>query len=832
MTAAFRSAFILILAGIAFASNEAELNRLAPYRHKVLSPLGDLKLSTSEAEHKIAEYINNLLLVPHASTTFWQDLMSVSAGSFPWAQGEEGLNEAKSISRLNEFVDHQFPAADSVQGASDSEVLANYFANLPAIYQELEHVMKAELVNQFLKAVKEGSSIQFYETIPASVQTSIFSKANALIDARRLQPKQYTDQVIQTIQNIQKSIKSVYFNQIVELANLYTNAIEYLGAEVKAVILAGADDRSVTEEAVIAKYDYVLYLLTELNKEDKSNPTTYALFDTLKNFIVGNRIGSQSVAIRVRKMVPQIVGTYVRHVGTAFGHDVGYDFSRKYFEILGNKLVNPKVDAWFARFGEGDLPNADNADAEDFAERAMIICDINMYVPFKYDNSDGESQSLLMWWMAVQRNIVDVYEAVSAENIVGTMNIKLVFAQSELTSEAGRDFSNLLYKLIVRWYVNNDGSVITEANWNVKFLNWLGEHLADLGEQKHFYLPMVSLVMFVRNNDEGVVHIGDYARDALTKKALGAWLVSQKAAIPKIMLGYRSYIVEDLKKTVKKADLESGDLGDLIVGKDIPAAKFKKMVTSTSTETQLVNEVTQGGNLKKIDVGIKEGRGADNLNEIQRLQSIKKLEEAPVVVKEKTPVKQQEELPVVVKEKTPVKTPIKEEEQPVILKEKTPVKTPVKDIEEPIVEREKTPVKTPIKENLNVDEQSPKNKIQPVQDNIDSNPIVQNEPILTPKKTPAKEVEEENILPIGSPVHISNSPFKTPRVQPELDNLVEVVKGELDPVTVEALRKNPDLIDLVEKIQIVVDPETGDETHYHYIQVVPKDSACYQSITE
>lgn len=120
------------------------------------------------------------------------------------------------------------------------------------------------------------------------------------------------------------------------------------------------------------------------------------------------------------------------------------------------------------------------------------------------------------------------------------------------------------------------------------------------------------------------------------------------------------------------------------------------------------------------------------------------------------------------------------------------------------------------------------------------------------------EIDDDEVLPEETPVKVSDivgdnkddeeeeeeDQFEDAESQDEsedegqiitgdgLQNIIEVVKGSLTDQQLENLRNAPDLIEFVESVKVVVDKITGDEIHYHYIQVIDKDSECYKRIHE
>ena len=200
---------------------------------------------------------------------------------------------------------------------------------------------------------------------------------------------------------------------------------------------------------------------------------------------------------------------------------------------------------------------------------------------------------------------------------------------------------------------------------------------------------------------------------------------------------------------------------------------------------------------------------------------------SPVKTDEVTPIEEEKkpiEEPIQV---NPIKedTPIKEEEKKPI--EETKPVTPFKDIEEGDNHNDQQPTpkktddhieftETPKKTDDGVDPVSPTNKI-----------------IASPK---VEEKEEGSVKFNGDSIQMTPTKIDLPKVVPtERLNQVEVVKGIFtDQQLIEDFKLSPDLVRMVQgmEIRIETDPNTGDETHYYYIQVAETETACHSEITE
>lgn len=79
---------------------------------------------------------------------FWLELMGKSV-KYPFEESEKGLDEATVTEQITAVIDSSFPAPSSISATAESEVIAAYFANLPAIYAKIERLIKMELITQF-----------------------------------------------------------------------------------------------------------------------------------------------------------------------------------------------------------------------------------------------------------------------------------------------------------------------------------------------------------------------------------------------------------------------------------------------------------------------------------------------------------------------------------------------------------------------------------------------------------------------------------------------------------------------------------------------------------
>jgi len=106
-----------------------------------------------------------------------------------------------------------------------------------------------------------------------------------------------------------------------------------------------------------------------------------------------------------------------------------------------------------------------------------------------------------------------------------------------------------------------------------------------------------------------------------------------------------------------------------------------------------------------------------------------------------------------------------------------------------------------VDETLRDGSDSPKNKIK---NDIENSPI------------------KEETVEQSEPIH-----FDTPQ---EKKNFIHYIKDKLPEESIRAIEDAPDLVQFVRNKKVVVDPVTGEETHYHYILIIPYMSNCYKAL--
>ena len=109
--------------------------------------------------------------------------------------------------------------------------------------------------------------------------------------------------------------------------------------------------------------------------------------------------------------------------------------------------------------------------------------------------------------------------------------------------------------------------------------------------------------------------------------------------------------------------------------------------------------------------------------------------------------------------------------------------------------------------------------IKQAQDLIDNDQIIEE---VIDNRIHQNEIDEE----------IEQPPVIVKKIEDEKTkkNLIHFIRDTLSPSEIRKIEDAPDLVNFFERVKIIIDPETGDETHYHYIQVVPRSSDCYETI--
>lgn len=862
MVTTSKTALFFILATLSLAKYEAEISALSRQRHPLLAPLADLSLSVEETKRKIADDLNAVLhFAPEQATpNFWQGLMAQPADfEYKFQEGEEDLNEDTVKSRMADFIDQSFPSLDSLASLEGEEAITKaYFAGMDQIYAKLDRLLKMELVTQFVKINREGSGkLKFLGTIAAKVQDKITTKANQLIAAKQIRPTAALQQVKTQLEHIESAIKGDYFARIQSVADLYANKMIYFNVETQLLIILAQVQSDVKKANVIAKFEYVLTSLAEFAMIAENKDVILDLFSKFSDCITASRAGSSLGSLRFKEMIPSIIGIYIRIAGTHFGHDNGYNIARKYFRSIGRVSTGAGIRSWFESYvlDGANLPHVGDPSADDFKKNAIKAVDIINNVDY--------SKNLLMWWMQAQKSMVDILEVVGAGTLQQTNYYKMITSESPLKYAPNAEYFKGVYDLLVDFLVEKDAETGGRSGWHIRFMDYLNEQFATNAFVKKYYLWVKVHVLAYRETNDGETQMVEFIKGNESNwDSFRNWAVGLSKEIHDQYFGSLVMVYKKVGNKLTGPDrFAMKKYPEFLAGKKLPLTAFMQVAIQTVVDEKEIEDKETDLEKRRIETEIKEGRAKQDLDELKKKQPspVKETVQPVQEVQQTEPVQNnvpllvnQEEL--VVKEPTPVKhnTPIKEP-TPVREKELTPVvekqQSPVKQIDEGL--REETPNKiTPI---ILPQEQDQDQPLKDLDEDKKSNEPKILEPIVNPSEVNEQQVNEPEVIQPEVIQPKNNEPVITepvnpqtndgekdnrpdvqeqPEQEPELENLIDVVKGNLDATTIEALRRSPDLVDLVEKIQIVVDPETGDETHYHYIQVVPKDSACYESISE
>jgi hypothetical protein len=844
MAAFLKTALFFLLAATSLAKFEQELAALQSQRHPLLAPLSDIKLTQEQGQAKVESEIDEILMLSSGKSWkgFWLELMGKSV-KYPFEESEKGLNEATVTEQITAVIDSSFPAPSSISATAEPDVIAAYFASLPAIYVKIERLIKMELITQFAHSLNTEEKLKFKGEIIAKAEDQIIAKANELVKAKSIKPEETVKAVHASLNELKNSLMNAFLPRLTSLLDLYKNGFLYLKGELSYILILAQLDTGASNDLIVGKYKYILESFASIALIEKKLEGLIQVFKMFTNFIVASRRGSSLGSIRFKEMIPQIIGLYVSVVSTHAGFDQGYDVAREYLNYVSPTVKDEKINAFFTQMSrdENGLPDVRDPEADTFVKESLKTMDILKRVNYP----SGEGHPLLMWWMQASKNFGAMLEVVSGELMDLAEYSKLLTSNYIHSFDEWKDFYLQFYDMIMGVTAEKGSDFGTKSS----YINTLINHIQasyDQGDKfvREYYLLLVVHVLYFRGNLEGEIVLKNFSKDNSAsfdkfKKMLSE---SDKTLYFTDMARYAKTLIKTLKIT--KQSFVTLDFIESLIGIKLPYSVFRKAsINQNVQEKEVLKNEDSEIEKKKVGADISDGKANNKLNDIEK--------KAPIVIPQKEePVvipQPQVEQPIVlpqVQTEQPIVLPQVQKEEPIVIvqpKEKTP-KQP-EDIQEP----HKSPLKQPeiIQEPhrspaKEIDQGVPENKITviPVEEKVE--PVVHEQPeeIQDPnanKHQPdtLKDIQEETRTPTnnGSPIEVAESPIKQPPAE-ELENLIDVVKGSLDPVTLEALKKNPDLIDLVEKIQVVVDPETGDETHYHYIQVVPKDSACYDSIFE
>lgn len=857
MAAFLKTALFFLLAATTFAKFEEEVAALQSQRHPLLAPLSDLKLTQEQGLAKVKSEIDEILMVPSSKSydSFWLELMGKSI-SYPFEESEKGLNEESVTQQILAAIDSAFPDPSSISATTESEIIAAYFSQLPNVYAKIERLIKMELITQFANSLDSDEKLKFKGEIIAKAEDQIISQANKLVKAKSVKPEASVKQVHDQLKELKNSLMNSFLPRLTSLLDLYKNGFLYLKGELSFIVILSQMDTGASNKLVISKYKYLIHSFASIALVEHKLDALNQMFKMFTNFIIASRRGSSTGSIKFKEMIPQIIGTYVNVVSTHSGFNHGYEVAREFLNLVSQSVKDEKINLFFAQMikNENGLPDVRDPESDNFVRESLKAIDILKRVP--YPNEEGHP--LLMWWIQASKNFADMLDVVSGELMDVSEYTKLLTSNYVHSFNEWPEYYLNLYNIVMTLVADKGSDLGTSSTWINTIIEYIQSNYEKDPFIRKYYLLLIVHTLYFRGPLEGTIVLKDFKGD---KSSNFDFLMKHLSESDKVTyFGEPAKYIKSKFPGVKvlKTSFAKLDFLDKIIGEAVPYSAFwKAKLTQNVEEKAVLKNEDNDIEKKKVGADITDGKANNKLSDVEK--------KAPVVVAQKEepvilPQVQTQEplvLPQVQKEE-PLVLPQVQKEEPVIIakpKEKTPIKQPeiiepVQEHKSPIkeaqpIQEHKSPIKeaqpiqehkSPIKE---VDDGLPENKITVVPVEIKEEPVVIQEPEQQDpnanKVQPdtLKDLDEEHRTPInnGSPIRISENPIEQPPAE-DLENLIEIVKGSLDPVTVEAMKKNPDLIDLVRKIQIVVDPETGDETHYHYIQVVPKDSACYDSIVE
>lgn len=849
MNASFKAAFIFLLATTVVAGPKEDLEKLKQ-RHPFLAPLSDLAVSTVAADAAIAGKINSILSLPdvHAKSDLWKEIL-LRRADYPFEENETGLTENLVEEKLTAEVEDFFVALTNTPAESMDKVFEE---RQNALVRMTERLITLELVQQLFTVIATKEEILFRGDVIVHTINLLLKKSADIEPSEHFDVDTRFGQLKERLESLKVDLEQNYFPQVRLLLDLLANSAFYLSKEVTALHLTAQLD-STDEDALstlalkfAAAYDLFAQASVQIGQDDN----VAALFEIFqKNYIAAVKAGSKVGTLIFKQLVPDIAGHAIRIIGERVSLEKAYQVAKNYLRFITNENIERDSVVEFLQqyLQAGNRPALILSDDTRFAVESLKTVDIVKRVAYQYVSEE--------WWSETLPMLNWVFKTVSAD-LINALETSKAVACNRISSFAKNPAYFLgLYNLVMNAIVEMGPEMAGQHEWVFALLDFVQMRYEEArshtqtSEAKYllrFYPMIVTHVLAFRNIDEGSFDFQAIDASLFKDTTVFQVLGSDEDFKGKLLNALAKNVKED--KALGIAGVKA-DFNFLLQfsGRSIPLKHFKKL----STENKATSENTEGTTFVNQRQGFRFRVKDSKIEEVVRPNKTP----TPVVIdtpriKEETPVEEKpKEEPVV------HVSPIKEE--PVVHvspKKESPIKEPT-----PI--RETTPIQeSPITEPIRIDEPSPKKespvheptpkKESPVKEPtpIRESPVKEKTPVkvedegvkpsphkinLTPRLSVQDLDEEENGVLEGEHIPLTPTNFDATEFTPEeRDNIIEVLKGSLDPEIKLKLEKTPDMYQLVTDIQIVKDPETGDETHYYYLQLVETGTACHDEITD
>lgn len=771
MNASFKIALIFFFATAITATAEEELKKLK-HRHPILAPLSDLSLSVSEAEHRIASMVNNYLSLPEQSgqSDMWKKILMREV-EYPFEQDENGLNAELLLDKLTAEVETWL----NNMATAPSNAMSNVFEEgLVKLEEKIRHLIKMELIQQLFWTVQgKQASIVFRGDVIIQALNVALGKLYKMNLKGALDGDVASQKVMQRLKALDRELEAAYLPQMRQMFDLLGNPSFVLAEEVKALNLI-AQLESTPEQALHTlplKFATAFELFTQASLALKQDSNVVGLFETLRGqYTDAVKSGSKIGTLVFKKLVPEMVGHAIRIIGMKISPKLAFEASRDFLRLITkvNNEVSKVVDFLNEYLAQGNLPRILLSSSNSYIGASIKIVDIVKRVP--YEKIDKQ------WWSQTLPSLHLILKTVSADLINALEMSKTLVSNRISTFESNPEYFLGLYNLVVEAIVELGSEMAQEGQWVFSFLDFVQERyqlaLSEPEEEQSQYILKYYLLIVINTLAFRTSDHGAFDFQEIKKELFAGSTVFEKLGSDANLKSKLFNFLANKVKTDKNLGITSvgNDLNFLLQlsGKSVPLSLFKKL----DTENKLVTETAEGADYQNQRQGFKFQVTKADVKEIPRPATVV----PPVEEKMTQPAVEEVPAPL-----SPKKEPIKEE----------------------------SPKKVQQDDGVNLD-----NKIE-----LPETQDVKEEENPQAEETPATEETQAT----EEPQQLSPE---------ERDNIVKVVKGSLDPELVRKLEKTPDMYDMVTRLQIEVDPETGDETHFYYVQLVETGTPCHDKITE
>jgi len=780
-----------------------------------IAELSDLTIPVETAIEVIATRINSLLM-PSAeqnNNMFWLNLL-INTEEYQYEDDNKDLTQEVVLEKLNQFIDAAFPDVLTMNKQESKENLQSmYLKNLEAIYDEMERLMKREMITQFNNAgtveTITSNEITFHQSIPAAVSNKIIEKINLFISTLNIKPDVTVESIQQVVKERASEIQKGFAVDLKSLANLYLNALPSLQDEIKAILAASKEENDLSEEEMIEKIGFLFDIFGQASKGYKQNTLLIATFGEFGNEIRRSGRSSFFGSQKFKKIMGDLIQKYAQVIADYVSPKDSFSACRDFISSLIVPTNEPKIRDFFNLYSSKFLDTIviSEDDEDTFGSNILKTIDVVLYVDWTEGMSD--------WWVnsaLPQFRFVMVPEEMLALNEMS----KTAFGIRDLESEVpGADeFLFKLYDFLIYWAQQFD-DVANETDWFLQASDYmdglvlLEEPEGLLAEQKQFLLEYYYyaklVVLSIRNevSDNEKINFVKIVNDKENPEqyflTFREW-ANEAIGHSNIMRTIKNWFIKYVKQNqpdrkVKAKNVKNGEhFLELSEVGEIELKTFYSLNVSIKNSRTTVKR-EDNVERKKVVFGVKKGIFAGKLNDLK---------------KQKTSSMKDPESP---------KNKVVIEEKPVVIKKDTGVEdnSPKKVIVEENPNEETIEDKSPVKE---ITEESPKKDLLNEDDNEES-----------PSKKTDKYIDvDEEIEESESSEHQEEVPDE--ETIETRENIIHSVTGTLSEEERDQIKKASNLVNSIQKIERVEDPETGDITEYIYIQVVPKDSDCYESLFE